>query len=186
MGRQSGARGVPACGHAVRRGTPGRRRVAPGAFLQSSVSAMLLAGRRDRHEPDGLPPTVFIIDDDADARVSIAELLRSVGLRAEVFASAPGVPGPRAGSRAELPRARPQAPRDERPRHPARARPHGHVDPDHLHHGSRRYPDHRAGHEMGIVEFLTKPSAIRCCLTPSTRHWNETASRAGGRTSSRR
>jgi FixJ family two-component response regulator len=37
----------------------------------------------------GPPPTVFIIDDDADVRVSIAELLRSVGLRAEVFASAP-------------------------------------------------------------------------------------------------
>ena len=37
----------------------------------------------------GPPPTVFIIDDDADVRVSIAELLRSVGLRAEMFASAP-------------------------------------------------------------------------------------------------
>jgi FixJ family two-component response regulator len=37
----------------------------------------------------GLPPTVFIIDDDADVRGAIAELLRSVGLRAEVFASAP-------------------------------------------------------------------------------------------------
>jgi FixJ family two-component response regulator len=37
----------------------------------------------------GLPPTVFVIDDDADVRGAIAELLRSVGLRAEVFASAP-------------------------------------------------------------------------------------------------
>jgi len=63
--------------------------VAPGAFLQSSVSAMLLAGRRDRHEPAWPPPTVFIIDDDADVRVSIAELPSSVGLRAEMFASAP-------------------------------------------------------------------------------------------------
>ena len=37
----------------------------------------------------GPPPTVFILDDDADVRVAIAELLRSVGLRAEMFASAP-------------------------------------------------------------------------------------------------
>jgi FixJ family two-component response regulator len=37
----------------------------------------------------GLPPTVFVIDDDADVRGAIAELLRTVGLRAEVFAAAP-------------------------------------------------------------------------------------------------
>jgi FixJ family two-component response regulator len=34
-------------------------------------------------------PTVFIIDDDPDVRVAIAGLLRSVGLRAETFATAP-------------------------------------------------------------------------------------------------
>jgi FixJ family two-component response regulator len=34
------------------------------------------------------PPTVFIIDDDADVRVSIQGLLKSVGLRSESFESA--------------------------------------------------------------------------------------------------
>jgi len=33
-------------------------------------------------------PTVFVVDDDDDVRVSITELLRSVGLRAEAFATA--------------------------------------------------------------------------------------------------
>jgi FixJ family two-component response regulator len=36
----------------------------------------------------GSTPTVFVVDDDDDVRVSIAELLRSVGLRAETFATA--------------------------------------------------------------------------------------------------
>jgi FixJ family two-component response regulator len=36
----------------------------------------------------GPTPTVFVVDDDDDVRVSIAELLRSVGLRAETFATA--------------------------------------------------------------------------------------------------
>jgi FixJ family two-component response regulator len=36
----------------------------------------------------GPTPTVFVVDDDEDVRVSIAELLRSAGLRAETFASA--------------------------------------------------------------------------------------------------
>ncbi|SRR5713101_1897944 len=33
-------------------------------------------------------PTVFVVDDDDDVRVSIAELLRAAGLHAEAFASA--------------------------------------------------------------------------------------------------
>jgi FixJ family two-component response regulator len=36
----------------------------------------------------GSTPTVFVVDDDDDVRVSIAELLRSAGLRAETFATA--------------------------------------------------------------------------------------------------
>jgi len=36
---------------------------------------------------DGRSPTVFIVDDDADVRASIAGLLKSVGLRAETFES---------------------------------------------------------------------------------------------------
>src|SRR4029453_3485861 len=38
-----------------------------------------------RSEPT---PTVFVVDDDDDVRVSIAELLRSAGLRAETFSPA--------------------------------------------------------------------------------------------------
>src|SRR5262249_10436448 len=36
----------------------------------------------------GPTPTVFVVDDDDDVRVSIAELLRSAGLQAEAFATA--------------------------------------------------------------------------------------------------
>jgi FixJ family two-component response regulator len=36
----------------------------------------------------GPTPTVFVVDDDDDVRVSIAQLLRSAGLRAETFATA--------------------------------------------------------------------------------------------------
>ena len=36
----------------------------------------------------GPTPTVFVVDDDVDMRHSIAELLRSAGLRAEAFATA--------------------------------------------------------------------------------------------------
>ncbi len=38
-------------------------------------------------DPSGAP-TVFIIDDDADVRASIAGLLKSVGLRSEIFGTA--------------------------------------------------------------------------------------------------
>ena len=36
-----------------------------------------------------LPPIVFVIDDDASMRAALSSLIRSVGLRVEVFASAP-------------------------------------------------------------------------------------------------
>ena len=36
-----------------------------------------------------LPPIVFVIDDDASMRTALSSLFRSVGLRVEVFASAP-------------------------------------------------------------------------------------------------
>jgi FixJ family two-component response regulator len=36
----------------------------------------------------GPMPTVFVVDDDDDVRVSIAEMLRSAGLRAQTFATA--------------------------------------------------------------------------------------------------
>lgn len=38
--------------------------------------------------PSGPTPTVFVVDDDDDVRISIAELLRSAGLRAETFVTA--------------------------------------------------------------------------------------------------
>jgi FixJ family two-component response regulator len=62
--------------------------------------------RRARREPDGTPrpgtaPTVWVVDDDADIRSSIALLMRSVRLAASTFAGAdeflsawrPGDPG---------------------------------------------------------------------------------------------
>jgi PleD family two-component response regulator len=36
-----------------------------------------------------LPPIVFVIDDDASMRAALSSLIRSIGLRVEVFASAP-------------------------------------------------------------------------------------------------
>jgi FixJ family two-component response regulator len=39
-------------------------------------------------EPREAEPVVFVIDDDASIRTSLSSLIRSVGLRAEVFASA--------------------------------------------------------------------------------------------------
>ena len=42
-------------------------------------------------------PTVFVVDDDDDVRLSISELLRSAGLRAETFATAQGFLGRKRG-----------------------------------------------------------------------------------------
>jgi DNA-binding response OmpR family regulator len=44
-------------------------------------------GRRPAPSHDGTPPTVVVIDDDRDVRDSLQGLLRSVGLRVELFAS---------------------------------------------------------------------------------------------------
>jgi len=57
--------------------------------LRVNICAMLLAltGREGMAEPLG-PPTVFVIDDDVDIRASVAGLLKSVGLRCELFGSA--------------------------------------------------------------------------------------------------
>jgi len=38
--------------------------------------------------PSGPNPTVFVVDDDDDVRVSIAELLRSAGMRTETYVTA--------------------------------------------------------------------------------------------------
>ena len=43
---------------------------------------------RESKARQAMEPTVFIIDDDADVRASIAGLLKSVGLRSEIFATA--------------------------------------------------------------------------------------------------
>jgi FixJ family two-component response regulator len=45
----------------------------------------------------GSTPTVFVVDDDDDVRLSIAELLRAAGLRAETFATAQGFLGRKRG-----------------------------------------------------------------------------------------
>jgi len=41
------------------------------------------------NEPAQAPAVVFVVDDDASVRGSLSSLIRSVGLRAETFASAP-------------------------------------------------------------------------------------------------
>src|SRR5262249_24684264 len=45
----------------------------------------------------GPTPTVFVVDDDDDVRASIADLMRSAGLRAAAFPTARGVLGPGGG-----------------------------------------------------------------------------------------
>jgi FixJ family two-component response regulator len=40
-------------------------------------------------DAEKLPPIVFVIDDDTSMRAALSSLIRSVGLRVEVFASAP-------------------------------------------------------------------------------------------------
>src|SRR5262245_13641392 len=42
-----------------------------------------------RSEPAQPPPIVFVVDDDASMRGALGNLIRSVGLRVEAFASAP-------------------------------------------------------------------------------------------------
>ena len=73
VGTLSGAEHL---GGAARRPEHSSSRVSRLCYLPVAVTGM---------SQPGPPPTVFIIDDDADVRVSIAELLRSVGLRAEVL-----------------------------------------------------------------------------------------------------
>jgi DNA-binding NtrC family response regulator len=48
---------------------------------------LLVTGKR--MDQSAAPSTVFVIDDDREVRVSIAELLKGVGLRAETFNAAP-------------------------------------------------------------------------------------------------
>jgi FixJ family two-component response regulator len=51
-------------------------------------SAFCQEQARESKARQAMEPTVFIIDDDADVRASIAGLLKSVGLRSEIFATA--------------------------------------------------------------------------------------------------
>src|SRR5215813_4272934 len=63
-----------------------------GQDPRRSVREGASRGYSDRPVPvmthSGATPTVFVVDDDDDVRVSIAELLRSAGLQAESFATA--------------------------------------------------------------------------------------------------
>ena len=62
---------------------------APGPIgqLTGSPRRPWPATRRPAPSHDGTPPTVVVIDDDRDVRDSLQGLLRSVGLRVELFAS---------------------------------------------------------------------------------------------------
>jgi FixJ family two-component response regulator len=44
---------------------------------------------RARNERSEAPPVVFVVDDDESVRGALGNLIRSVGLRVEAFASAP-------------------------------------------------------------------------------------------------
>lgn len=44
-------------------------------------------GNSRSHSPDGEAPVVFVLDDDASIRCALSNLLRSVGMRVETFAS---------------------------------------------------------------------------------------------------
>jgi hypothetical protein len=58
---------------------PADRGLAFSSNIGESTTSMIAAK---------VPPIVFVIDDDASVRTAISSLIRSVGLRVEVFASA--------------------------------------------------------------------------------------------------
>jgi hypothetical protein len=68
----------------------GGERVAPGAFLQSSVSAMLLAGRLTGMSQPGPPPTVFIITDRSGSPARSVSPPITGGRAARVYRAAAG------------------------------------------------------------------------------------------------
>jgi DNA-binding response OmpR family regulator len=72
-----------------------------GLSVWSSPRRRWAAGSRATLRDDETPPTVVVIDDNADIREALAGLLRTVGLQVELFASVhefldiprPGLPG---------------------------------------------------------------------------------------------
>ena len=93
-------------------------------------------------------PTVYIVDDDPDMRDSLHWLMTTVGLRAEVFASAAGVPRRVPPRRPRLPRLRRPDAGDERPRPVRGAGRPRRGDARDLHHGLRRRADGDPGDEV--------------------------------------
>jgi FixJ family two-component response regulator len=59
------------------------------ANRELAFSSEIPASTTPRPTAAKVPPVVFVIDDDASVRTAISSLIRSVGLRVEVFASAP-------------------------------------------------------------------------------------------------
>jgi FixJ family two-component response regulator len=90
------------------------------------------------------PSIVFVVDDDSSIRDALKSLIRSVGLKVELFRS------PREFLQAK----RPDAPSclilDVRlPGESGLDLQRELADSDHLYHGPRRYPDVGKGHESG-------------------------------------
>ena len=86
--------------------------------------------------------TVFVIDDEQFGCVAAMQrLLKSVGLRAEAFASAEGVSAQSNSPKwSKLSGVRCKTPRNERTRCAAQIDRGGYSDSSHFHHRPRRYP----------------------------------------------
>jgi hypothetical protein len=136
--------------HPTARAHDFRGRIAPAGASDVIVSVSRSPERVAEMAQSGArSPTVFVIDDDADVRASIADLLESAGLRAETFTSAqeflsrersdgPGLFGHRFHSSEH-----------DRFRGAAAAVRCRAADSNHLHQRLRRPTNHRACDEVG-------------------------------------
>ena len=86
-------------------------------------------------------PIAFAVDDDASMREALARLFRSIGMRAQIFASAQDFFRIDAPGRAGMPRSRRAVARIERSRSPTRTDCGGLYDSNHLYYRPWRHPD---------------------------------------------
>src|SRR5581483_929024 len=125
--------------------------------------------------------TVFVIDDDASVRIAIQELLKSVGLRSQSFASAPEflakLPEPGPGCLV-LDVRLPGLSGIDFQRQLADA---GVQIPIIFITGHGDIPMSVKAMKSGAMEFLTKPSATRTCWMRFSRHSHATGTIAGSR-----
>ena len=101
-------------------------------------------------------PIVFAVDDDASMREALSRLFRSIGMRAQIFASAEDFLTIQAAGRAGMPGARRASAGIERPRSPARTAGDFAI-PIIFITGHGDIPMSVEAMKAGAVEFLTKP-----------------------------